>query len=246
MTPEQELERALDDAAKPTRIWWRDDDAGADSAELAALIGLAQRRRAPVALAVVPGWLQDPCVERIGRCAMATVLQHGVVHADHAVAPAKKIELGGGAARPALLAGLEAGRRGLAQRFGRQFVPVLVPPWNRIAADVAESAPGLGFTGLSTSGPMRPAPAVPGLRRVNTHLDLVVWRERSRPLDAGEAIRGLARLVAAGSGEPLGILSHHAVMGSDAFATLDRLLALVQDHRRATLAAAGSLFGEGR
>ena len=243
MTPEQELEKALDGAAGPTRIWWRDDDAGADSAELAALLDLAERRRAPVALAVVPGWLREDCAERIGRCGLATVLQHGVVHADHAVAPAKKIELGGDAARPALLAELEAGRRRLAERFGRQFVPALVPPWNRIAADVVEAAPGLGFTGLSVFGPVRPAP---GLRRVNTHLDLVVWRERSRPLDAGEAIRGLARLVAAGSGEPLGILSHHAVMGPDAFATLDRLLALVQDHRRATLATAASLFGEGR
>ena len=243
MTPEQELERALDDASGPTRIWWRDDDAGADSAELAALLGLAERRRAPVALAVVPGWLQDPCAERIGHCASATVLQHGVAHADHAMAPAKKIELGGGAARPTLLAGLEAGRRRLAERFGRQFLPVLVPPWNRIAPDVAEAAPSLGFIGLSTFGPLR---STPGLSRVNTHLDLVVWRERGRPLDVGEAIGGLARLVAAGSSEPLGILSHHAVMGPDAFATLDRLLALVQDHRRATLATAGSLFGEGR
>ena len=35
-------------------------------------------------------------------------------------------------------------------------------------------------------------------------------------------------------------------MDAAAFATLDRLLALVQDHPRATLAAAGALFGEGR
>ena len=35
-------------------------------------------------------------------------------------------------------------------------------------------------------------------------------------------------------------------MDAAAFATLDRLLALVQDQPRATLAAAGALFGEGR
>jgi hypothetical protein len=34
-------------------------------------------------------------------------------------------------------------------------------------------------------------------------------------------------------------------MDAASFATLDRLLALVQDHPRATLATAGSLFGEG-
>jgi hypothetical protein len=35
-------------------------------------------------------------------------------------------------------------------------------------------------------------------------------------------------------------------MDSAAFVTLDRILALVQDHPRATLAAAGALFGEDR
>ena len=57
---------------------------------------------------------------------------------------------------------------------------------------------------------------------------------------------GWPQLVVAHGDEPIGILSHHQVMDAAAFATLDRLLALVQDHPRATLAAAGALFGEGR
>ena len=63
---------------------------------------------------------------------------------------------------------------------------------------------------------------------------------RQRPLQR------LTQLVVAHGDEPIGILSHHQVMDAAAFATLDRLLALVQDHPRATLAAAGALFGEGR
>ena len=121
-----------------------------------------------------------------------------------------------------------------------------MPPWNRIAADLVPRCPGAGFTGLSTFGPRGAADAAPGLRRVNTHLDLVIWREGGRPLDLAAAVERLAELVVAHGHEPIGILSHHQVMDAAAFATLDRLLALVQDHPRATLAAAGALFGEGR
>ena len=246
MTPEQELQTAIDNAPEPVRFWWRDDDAGADSARLAALVELADLRQAPVALAVVPDWLEDACVARIRRCALATVIQHGVAHADHAIATAKKIELGGAAARPALLSGLDSGRRRLTDRFGDQFVSVLVPPWNRIAVDVVEAVSSLGFTGLSTFGWRRSARAAIGLHRINTHLDLIVWREQSRPLAVEEAMRALTALVAANFGEPIGILSHHGAMDADALGTLDRLLTLVQDHPRATLATAASLFEEGR
>jgi len=243
---EQTLELALDKAPGQVRFWWRDDDAGADGAHLAALLALADRRRAPVALAVVPDWLEVACMERIRRCGMATVLQHGVAHTDHAVAPAKKVELGGSAERPALFSALEKGRRRLWQLFGEKFVPVLVPPWNRIATDIIDALPGLGFAGLSTFGPRRSTQAGPGLHWVNTHLDLIVWHEQRRPLGVEEAIRTLARLVQTASGEPIGILSHHAVMDAGAIATLDRLLRLVQDHPRATLATAALLFKEGR
>ena len=71
-------------------------------------------------------------------------------------------------------------------------MPALVPPWNRIAADLVPSLPGAGFTGLSTFGPRRAAEAAPGLRRVNTHLDLVVWRDGGRPLDLAAAVERLA------------------------------------------------------
>jgi hypothetical protein len=246
MRAERALGNALDVAAVPVRFWWRDDDAGADDERMAALLRLAAARGAAVALAVVPGWLEPACRERVLAAPTATVLQHGIAHADHAVPPAKRIELGGSAARESLLAGLRHGRERLAASFGARFLPVLVPPWNRIAPDLAADLPGLGFVGLSTFGRRDLAEAVPGLRRVNTLLDLVRWREGARPLELEPALEGLARLAAVPGNEPIGILSHHRAMDSGAFAALDRILALVQDHPRATLAAAGALFGEGR
>ena len=246
MTGERALAAALDASPAPVRFWWRDDDAGADSEQLTTLARLAASRRAPVALAVVPAWLTAACVERIGGCTSVTVLQHGVAHADHAAPSDKKIELGGLAARQEMLAALADGRDRLADAFGAAFEPVLVPPWNRIAPDLVAALPGLGLTGLSTFGPRSTAEATPGLHRLNTHLDLVVWRDGPRPMTIDEALHALARTVAGGSGEPIGVLSHHAVMDRGAFATLDRLLALVQDQPGAVLASAAALFEEHR
>lgn len=246
MTPERAFADAIATVPAPVRFWWRDDDAGRDDRRLLPLLELAERRAAPVALAVVPDWLADACREQILASGSVTVLQHGISHADHAVPSFKKIELGGDAARDQLLADLRHGREHLAEAFGSRFAPALVPPWNRIAADLTAFLPGAGFTGISMFGPRRTADAAPGLRRVNTHLDLVVWREGGRQLDLVAAVERLTMLVVAHGDEPIGILSHHQVMNAVAFSTLDRLLALVQDQPRATLAAAGALFGEGR
>ena len=243
MTPEQDLADAIAAAPAPPCFWWRDDDAGADDARLLPLLRVARDRATPLALAVVPAWLDERCVARLLAAAEVTVLQHGFAHADHAAPPAKKIELGGTAPRAALRRDLATGRARLAEAFATRFVPALVPPWNRIAADLLPGLADLGFTGISTYGPRARATEA-GLRRVNTHLDLVAWREGGRHLDFAEAARGLAALVRRGLAEPIGILSHHQVMDAGAFSALDRLLALVQDQPRATLAAAGALFGE--
>ncbi len=244
MSPEAQLRTVLDAAPSPVLFWWRDDDAGRDHQRLATLLELAEARAAPVALAVVPEWLTDDGTRRIRDAAMATVVQHGIAHVDHAVPPAKKIELGGSADRDELGRRLQAGRERLAGRFGDRFRPALVPPWNRIAPDLVPALPALGFGGLSVYGPRRSALPVPGLRQVNTHLDLVAWRDGARAFELPELLGQLTRLVEAGTGEPIGILSHHLVMDGAAFATLDRLLALVLDHRRAKLVDARLLFGE--
>jgi hypothetical protein len=239
-----ELLRALDAAPGPVTFWWRDDDAGRDHPRLAALLDLADARAVPVALAVVPSWLEDACAERVRRSPSTTVLQHGVAHADHAARPAKKVELGGAVDRGLLRRELERAGGHLAAAFAERFLPVLVPPWNRIAPDLVAALTGLGFSGLSVFGPRRPEQAAPGLRQVNTHLDLVAWREGGRPLTLAESTERLAGLVRACSDEPIGILSHHLLMDRAALAALDRLLALVQDHPRGRLAAAAALFGE--
>ncbi len=223
-------------------IWWRDDDAGPDCPELERLLALARQFELPLALAVVPAWLEQETVARITDIAGISVLQHGWAHADHAAAGEKKIELGGARDRSALFADLRCGRDTLATAFATRFLPVMVPPWNRIAADVESALPVLGYRGISTFRGRRAA-AVPGLSRVDTHLDLVDWRKR-RHLTADEALPLLERLLAGKEDRPFGILTHHRIMDMRAFAELARLLERLARHPDLRWSGAQELFGE--
>ena len=73
---------------------------------------------------------------------------------------------------------LGRGARLLAAAFGTQALPVLVPPWNRIAEPVIDLLAGEGYRGLSTQGFQPPEAASwrRGILQVNTHVDIVDWR----------------------------------------------------------------------
>jgi len=223
------------------RLWWRDDDAGRDDRRLEALLELAARRRRPVALAVVPTWLEPAAAARIRASPWTTVLQHGIAHTDHAAPGAKKIELGGTADRGRLAADLAAGRASLAAAFGERFLPVLVPPWNRIAPDVVARLDGLGFRGLSCfAGAPRTAP----LRRIDTHVDAVDWRGGRQPKTAAVLEAELAAAVVAQAGAPVGLLTHHLLMDAVACEHLDRVARFRHDGHGVGWEPARGLFAE--
>ncbi len=242
MTGWRELEASLDACAargEAIRLWWRDDDAGREHPALERLLDLAERQGLPLALAVVPLWLEAPAQALIAASARATVLQHGFAHANHAPAGARAIELGG--REPAtVLAELDQGRAALIDAFGATCLAVLVPPWNRLDPCLAERLGACGFTGLSTFGRRTAMEAAVGLTQVNAHLDPIDWR--GDRLFVGEDAT-LARLCAVlDPGEPIGILSHHLVMDEPGWTFLERLLAVLGSHPAARLCAASELF----
>jgi hypothetical protein len=212
------------------RLWLRDDDAGPWTAPLAAWLDRLSGLGLPAALAVVPVWLEDRTAEAIAARPGLRVLQHGIAHADHAAPGAKKIELGGTADRDALREGLRHGTERLRLAFADRFLPVLVPPWNRIDPDVEAMLPEFGYAAVSTFH-TRQAPAVPGLARIDTHIDVVDWRlRRLRPVAALDA--ELERLAATLAEGPIGILGHHALLDDDARAAFgDWLGSLARRHR---------------
>jgi hypothetical protein len=237
-----ELQTALDAVAErgdSIRVWWRDDDAGRDHPALGRLLDLAACHDLPLALAVVPMWLESGAQARIAASAHATVLQHGFAHADHGPRAGKSIELGK-RGLDVVLAELERGRALLADAFGCAFLAVLVPPWNRLDDRLIERLAQCGFIGLSTFGRRALPEAAPGVAQVNAHLDPIDWRDTR--LFIGE-VAALTRLIAVlDADEPIGILSHHLAMDEEGWAFLDRLLSVLAAHPGARLCRAAELF----
>ena len=237
-----DLANSLDAAARrgeTIRFWWRDDDAGRSHPALNRLLDLAERQAAPIALAVVPSWLDPETQGTIAGAPQATVLQHGYAHTNHAGKGAKSIELGGRKPEP-ILDELREGFGILEDAFGSAFLPALVPPWNRIDKALFPSLKSIGFTGLSVFGPRRALEAAPGVGLVNTHLDPVDWRG-TRGFIGEEAM--LTRLIdVLNPNEPIGLLSHHLDLDESGWTFIDELFTVLGRHPAVRLCPAPYLF----
>lgn len=217
-------------AGRTLRVWWRDDDAANWSEALAALLARAERFALPLALAVVPARL-DPTLPAQLRQAGAeiAVLQHGYRHRNEAVPGERAVECGGARDTAAILADLREGRHRLSAAFGPRFLPVMVPPWNRIEDRVAAVLPEAGYRGLSAFGDEGVGPAN-GFTRADAHLDILRWRGGAR--FAGEAklleeMRAWLSRQPADRAATFGLLTHHLDHDAAAWAFLDRLLPLL-------------------
>src|SRR4051794_621678 len=87
-------------------FWWRDDDAVAPTPALGKLRACATAAGIPVAVAVIPARATPELADELRNWQGATVLQHGLSHANHETPPAKKTELRRARATPHLIAHL--------------------------------------------------------------------------------------------------------------------------------------------
>lgn len=213
-------------AGRRIELWWRDDDAVADTPTLRRLLDMAAQ---PCALAVIPATLEPSLPVLLGGFPAVSVLQHGFDHVNRAPAGTKKSEFPGSRPWPEIAADLGRGRDRLSAAFGAQFVPVLTPPWNRIDAGHASRLAAIGYRGMSAYL-ARTKPGPVGVTQVNTHVDLIDWRGSRGFLGAAPALALLAgHLAAKRSGtadpaEPTGLLTHHLVHDTEAWEFLGALL----------------------
>ncbi|KQT41981.1 hypothetical protein ASG43_17000 [Aureimonas sp. Leaf454] len=230
--PWTRLDRALEDHRErlgaPASFWLRDDDAVAPGPALDRLLAIADAAGVPVSLAVIPS-RADPALVRAleGRPDVA-VLQHGFAHADHALPGNKSREFGPDRPLAEMIAEVAEGRRRLAGFAG--FVPIFVPPWNRIAPALAAELPRLGFPVLSGYTNRREPAPVAGLDILDAHLDPVAWHAGRGLADTAQLLDRLsARLQAKVDGRiaadrPIGLLTHHLVHDEETFAFVGELL----------------------
>jgi hypothetical protein len=241
---QSEFLTALDEAAaKSIKVdfWWRDDDVVTVTPQLETLLALARRFGVPLALAVIPKDATQELAERLSREPAVSVLQHGWRHKRHSPSNEKKMELGDHRPLEEITSELRLGYERFAELFPEHFLPVLVPPWNRIGAGVSAARHEIGLVGLSSFGPRSGAdPHV-----INTHIDIFDWQGARGPLPRARAYAMLSRELQrrlAGSTEPIGLLTHHLIHNGESWAFLEELLATIARHRAVSWPAIPALF----
>ena len=228
-----DLDRELDawrTEGRDATLWWRDDDAGTLTPALERLLGLSEEAGIPIAIAVVPLGAEPGLGERLSRRPLATVLQHGYAHLNHAPAGAKKAELGPHRDAETILAELAEGRRLLAPGA----LPVLVPPWNRMDPSLLARLPTIGVEAVSAYKP-RPAPEpAPGVRRANVHADLFHMKDH---FIGDQAVLELIvdhlaarRQDLVDGAEATGLLTHHLDLDDACWEFVRKFLRHTRDH----------------
>ncbi len=205
-------------AGRTATFWWRDDDATDATPALERLRQTAAD--IPVALAVVPATASPALANVVRGLSEWCAVQHGWRHTNHARSGEKKAEFGSDRTVPAMLADLEEGRGRMSVLFGDRFLPVLVPPWNRIDTPLVERLAGSGYRGLSTFGDR--SVARQDLVCRDCHVDPIDWRGDRAFVGTETA---LANLIAdlrhrrhGNADRPTGLLTHHLVMDEASWA----------------------------
>ncbi|TAV44952.1 polysaccharide deacetylase family protein [Rhizobium leguminosarum] len=239
------LRRELDRwqaAGRVARFWLRDDDAIEPTQALETLMALAGESGVPLMLAVIPGLTGEALAARLVEETVITVAVHGWSHKNHAGPEAKKQELGGERPAEVVLGELREGFRLLKRLHPARFLPVLVPPWNRIDPALIPALPGLGFAALSVYGRARQDGPMPLL---NTHVDIIDWHgTRGGRSEAELVVELVAELRDrfAGSDEPVGVLTHHLVHDRTAWDFLSALFATTGRHPAVRWSPASALL----
>jgi hypothetical protein len=201
--------------ARALPLWWRDDDAVADTPSLQKLFALAQDLSLPVHVAVIPKPAQQSLVDACAATPWSVPLVHGWTHENRAPEGEKKAEFGH--PRKGAVDETAHAVTHLNALFGDALVPVFVPPWNRIDPGLIPELPNQGYTALSTYTPRTTQNAAPGLVQINTHMDPIHWRGGGGLVDPETQITAMVQLLIdrragrADAAEPLGFLTHHLV-----------------------------------
>jgi len=221
------------------QLWWRDDDAGECCPALEHLLALSTRHAVPCGLAAVPMRAGESLRQVVNECEHAWVLQHGYAHINHAPKGNGAWELGLHRPTSVVLEELRQGMLLLEKLFAARFVPVIVPPWNRMDAALLPYLPVMGYRGVSAAYKrQRPVPPA-DLVRADAHCDLLSWKDKkagARFVGSEKCVRELVSHLAAkrtglaDASEPTCVLTHHMEMDTAAWDFLELLFSLLATH----------------
>jgi hypothetical protein len=223
-------------AGRRIDVWLRDDDCVSVTPALERLVSLCGAVELPILLAVIPTTAEETLAPWLRAHPGVTPCQHGFAHANYAPQGEKAREIGGRLVAT-VLDELARGRTRLQSIFGAALSDVLVPPWNRIDAEVIPHLPGLGFSALSC---FAPTPPTSPIARLDSDLDIVDWRGGR----VGRSLDDLARKIAGivERQDRLGILTHHLAHDEVAWINLGEMLNRLAEHPAVRWTAAAGLL----
>lgn len=233
-------------------FWWRDDDLVCASPELNKMALVAAEARVPVLAAVIPARTDDCLGEDTRGMTGLSFCQHGYAHKSHAAAGSLSNEFGCGRPPGEVVREIAEGRQRLQGLFGERFIPVFVPPWNRIAAEFVPLLEEYRFLGLSQ---YKDEPSHPDSKLiiVNSHIEILRWPAASKATCKPtstlilELVKLLAeRRVSAPAPEPLGVLTHHLAMRDDAWSFMRRLFAVTAEYSVVKWLSGAEIFSAAR
>ena len=231
------FERELDkwgQAGSQACFWWRDDDLEAPGPRFQRLLEL--RRDAPLSLAVIPKMAKPQIAKSIGACKEIDIIQHGFAHKNYETAPSKRSEFGINRTCTQVHRDLSIGKKILSDIFGTQFLPVIAPPWNRIAMIHSRCLVDLDFHAISGFGKQE----VSCLQNINTHIDPISWKKNRAFKGARIVLENTVRTLKmkrknAEYSSPTGLLTHHKQMDEDNWRFIDQFIVTLQSNPHVTL-----------
>jgi hypothetical protein len=230
------LDRALGSFSDASLAWFfRDDDAGWATPQLERLCGAFACSGIALDLAAIPGALDSATASRLVGLidqGVVRVHQHGWQHTNHEPI-GRACEFGASRSAASQCEDISTGSALLLHLLEGRAEPVFVPPWNRCTETTLALLADLGFAAVSRDGATQERTAT-GLLEIGIDVDWVACLRAGGP----EAVAG-ALASAVGSrtekgphhGRPLGVMLHHAVMGSPDVHAVEQLLALLAHHR---------------
>lgn len=214
------------------RLWLRDDDAVTVTPALVRLCELCAEHDVPSLVAAIPSEADETLADFLWHQPLAEIAAHGWTHHNHG-APGPKAEFPDQRPKSEIVCDLRLARERMELLFGSQALPIYVPPWNRMAAGVANLLPAAGFQALSVIGRNEIAGLRREIRQINVHLDIVDWRGSRKGRDHDELVAELSTHLAwarENNRPAIGILTHHLVHDDLAWTFLKELFAETAHH----------------
>lgn len=217
-------------------FWWRDDDAIAAGEKLDRLFELTAE--SGLLLACIPSRADKSLATSIAAFPHVSVAQHGYSHTNHAPRGqgCGAWELGLHRGIDTVMSELGLGRKLLKDLVGAAFLPVIVPPWNRIDWQLLDPIAQAGFEGISAFGIAGTEEQQSNLVIANGHCDPIRWKTGAK--FAGE-LKTITQLVGhlearrsgqANEHEHTGFVTHHLDLDDAAWQFCDHLAAVISSH----------------